>query len=80
MTKTQVGLGVLAIPASFDQLGLIPGMISLIVVALLTGWAAHVVGTFKQRHPEVYGLDDAARLMFHRVGYEVFSIVFIVCE
>lgn len=80
MTKTQIGLGILTIPASFHQLGLIPGVICLCAVAVLTGWASYVIGAFKRSHPEVYGLDDAAKLMLGRVGYEVFSIIFCVCE
>lgn len=79
MMKTQLGLGILAIPASFDQLGLIPGIICLFLVATLTGWASYMIGTFKQRHQGVYGLDDAARLMFGRIGYELFSAIFCIC-
>lgn len=80
MMKTQVGLGVLAIPASFDQLGMIPGIILLCVVAVLTGWASYVIGSFKLRHPSVYGLDDAAGLMFGPVGYQVMGVVFCICK
>ena len=35
--KTQIGLGVLSIPAAFDTLGLIPGIISLLVIGLVGG-------------------------------------------
>lgn len=78
MMKTQVGLGVLAIPASFAQLGLIPGVILLCTIAVLTGWASHIIGSFKLRHRDVYGLDDAARLMFGPIGYQVMGVVFCV--
>ncbi|KAF5009145.1 hypothetical protein FDECE_4589 [Fusarium decemcellulare] len=74
MMKSQIGLGVLSIPASFDVLGLIPGVICLLVIAVLTTWSDYIVGKFKLRHPEVYGIDDAAGLMFGRVGKEVYGI------
>ncbi|KAI8716722.1 Aa-trans domain-containing protein [Fusarium sp. LHS14.1] len=76
MMKTQIGLGVLSIPAVFHSLGLVPGLIALIAIAVITTWSGYVVGTFKLRHPEVYGIDDAGALMFGRMGREVFGIAF----
>ncbi|KAJ4328792.1 hypothetical protein N0V84_000799 [Fusarium piperis] len=76
MMKTQIGLGVLSIPAVFHSLGLVPGMVALIAIAVITTWSGYVVGTFKLRHPEVYGIDDAGALMFGRIGREVFGIAF----
>ncbi|KAL6916383.1 hypothetical protein ACHAPO_007433 [Fusarium lateritium] len=74
MMKSQIGLGVLSIPASFDALGLIPGIICMLVIAVITTWSDLVVGKFKQRHPEVYGIDDAAGLVFGRIGKEFYGI------
>lgn len=79
MMKTQIGLGVLSIPAVFHSLGLVPGLIALIAIAVITTWSGYVVGTFKLRHPEVYGIDDAGALMFGRMGREVFGIAFCLC-
>lgn len=55
MMKTQIGLGVLAIPTIFDSLGMIPGVICLCIVAGLNSWSNYQVGVFKLRHPEIYG-------------------------
>ncbi|KAE8137477.1 transmembrane amino acid transporter [Aspergillus pseudotamarii] len=66
MTKTMIGLGVLSIPAAFDVLGLIPGVLCLLAVAAITIWSMFVVGTFKLNHPEVYAIDD--------VGYKLFGV------
>lgn len=79
MMKTQIGLGVLSIPATFDTLGLIPGLICLLAIAGITTWSDHIVGVFKRRHPEVYGIDDAGGLMFGRIGREAFGAAFCVC-
>ncbi|KAF4971985.1 hypothetical protein FSARC_1315 [Fusarium sarcochroum] len=73
MTKSQIGLGVLSIPASFDALGLIPGIICMLVIAVITTWSDYIVGRFKINHPEVYGIDDAAGLVFGRIGKEFYG-------
>ncbi|ENH72353.1 N amino acid transport system protein [Fusarium oxysporum f. sp. cubense race 1] len=76
MMKTQLGLGILSIPSVFDTLGMIPGLICLCVVAAITTWSDYIVGTFKLRHREVYGIDDAGGLMFGRAGQEIFGFAF----
>jgi amino acid permease len=80
MMKTQVGLGVLSIPAAFDALGLVPGIIGLIVIGIMTTWCNWVVGTFKLNHREIYGVDDAARLMFGPIGREILAVAFVFCN
>lgn len=76
MLKTQIGLGVLSIPEVFDVLGLIPGVICLVAIAVCTSWSGYIVGVFKVRHPDVYGLDDVGRKILGRFGYESFGIAF----
>ncbi|KAF5022675.1 hypothetical protein F66182_5223 [Fusarium sp. NRRL 66182] len=78
MTKTQIGLGVLSIPQTFDSLGMIPGIICLLTVAVITTWSDYMIGVFKRKHPEVYGIDDAGYIMFGRVGREVIATVFML--
>ena len=76
MMKTQIGLGVLAIPVTFDILGMIPGIICLITIATITTWSDYVVGVFKHRHPEVYGIDDVGDLIFGKAGRIIFGTGF----
>ncbi|KAK4624772.1 N amino acid transport system protein [Fulvia fulva] len=78
MMKTQIGLGVLSIPVVFDTLGMIPGVICLIAIAVITTWSDYVVGIFKLNHPEVYGIDDAGKLMFGKPGQYVLGIAFVL--
>lgn len=80
MLKTQIGLGVLSIPSVFDTLGMVPGVIFLCIVAAIATWTSYMVGVFKMNHREVYGIDDAGGLMFGRIGREVSSIAFSLCE
>lgn len=78
--KTQIGLGVLSIPAVLDTLGMVPGIIVLLVIAIITTWSDYMVGVFKLRHRSVYGIDDVGQLLFGRIGREFFGIVFVLCE
>ncbi|KAH6877081.1 transmembrane amino acid transporter protein-domain-containing protein [Thelonectria olida] len=78
MTKTQIGLGVLSIPATFDALGIVPGVILLMTVSAVTTWSDYIIGVFKRNHPEVYGIDDAGFKMFGRIGREVFATAFML--
>lgn len=79
MMKTQVGLGVLSLPAVFDTLGMIPGIIMLLTIGGITTWSNLVIGTFKINHREVYSIDDAGELMFGRIGREVIGIAYCLC-
>jgi hypothetical protein len=47
---------------------------------LLVPQSDYIVGCFKLRHPEVYGIDDAGGIMFGRIGKEVLGVVFFLCE
>ncbi|KAL5049419.1 hypothetical protein BDW71DRAFT_175849 [Aspergillus fruticulosus] len=76
MMKAQLGLGVLSIPQVFDTLGLIPGVLIVLAISGMTGWSNWMVGVFKRRHPEVYGIDDVGRMLFGRVGFEVLGAAY----
>lgn len=78
MMKTQIGLGVLSIPLVFDTLGMIPGIIVLIAIAVITKWSDYVVGIFKLNHPEVYGIDDVGKMIFGKPGQIVMETAFVL--
>lgn len=75
--KTQIGLGVLSFPSVFDTVGLIPGVILLVVIGGMTTWSDYIVGVFKLKHRQVYGVDDVGQLLFGRVGKEVLAFAFM---
>ncbi|CAI7676839.1 unnamed protein product [Penicillium pancosmium] len=76
MMKTQIGLGVLSIPVAFNSLGVIPGVIVLCLIAGITTWSDFIIGTFKLRHREVYGIDDVGELLFGKAGRIVLGTAF----
>ncbi|CAI0643156.1 unnamed protein product [Colletotrichum noveboracense] len=80
MMKTQIGLGVLSMPSIFDVLGIVPGVIILCTIAGITTWSDYMVGVFKLRHPQVYGMDDVGELLFGRIGRQVFGAFFVLSQ
>ncbi|KAL3493287.1 transmembrane amino acid transporter protein-domain-containing protein [Aspergillus germanicus] len=78
MMKTQFGMGVLSIPATFDTLGIIPGVICLLTVGVVTTWSIHIIGAFKRRHPEIYSIDDAGFKMFGVAGREILGFAYCI--
>ena len=80
MMKTQIGLGVLSIPAVFDALGIVPGVICLCAIGAITTWSDYIVGVFKLRHREVYGIDDVGGLIFGPVGRHILGVAFCLCK
>lgn len=80
MIKTQIGLGVLSMPVVFNTLGIVPGILTLVIVAAVTTWSDYMVYVFKLNHPEVYGIDDVGRMFFGRVGFEIFGAMYTLCK
>ncbi|KAJ2993719.1 hypothetical protein NUW58_g72 [Xylaria curta] len=76
MMKPQFGLGVLSIPFVLQVLGLVPGVLAIVGIGIISLWSSYIVGEFKLRHRHVYGIDDAADMMFGKWGREVFGVVF----
>ena len=80
MIKTQIGLGVLSIPAVLDTLGMGPGLVVLIVIGIITTWSNYMIGVFKKNHPSVYSIDDVGYKLFGKTGRELFYVVFVLCK
>ena len=78
--KTQIGLGVLSIPAVFDALGIVPGIICMLAIGGITTWSDYVIGDFKLNHPEIYSIDDVGQLLFGKIGRQVIAVMFFLCE
>lgn len=79
MMKTQIGLGVLAIPSALDVLGIVPGIICIVIIACMTTWSGYIIGQFKINHREVYSIDDAGDIMFGLPGRVFLATGFCLC-
>ncbi|KAJ5902871.1 hypothetical protein N7495_003399 [Penicillium taxi] len=78
MMKTQCGLGVLSIPSAFDAIGIVPGVICLCAIAAITTWSDYIIGVFKLRHREVYGIDDVGGMLLGRTGKAILGAAFVL--
>ncbi|GAA5832495.1 hypothetical protein JCM11251_001346 [Rhodosporidiobolus azoricus] len=76
LIKSQIGVGVLSLPSAFETLGLVPGIIILVSFAVFATWADIYQARYKIKHPTVYSLQDAGKLMFGRIGSEVFGTAY----
>ncbi|GAA5874281.1 hypothetical protein JCM8547_007552, partial [Rhodosporidiobolus lusitaniae] len=76
MVKTQIGLGVLGIPSVLSTFGLGPGIVLLFVVGFLTSWTAYLIGKFKLRYPQAYGMSDIGHIVGGKIGREVVSVFY----
>ena len=79
MMKTQIGLGVLSIPAVLDVLGMVPGVICLLIVGIITTWTNYMIGQFKLNHRSVYSIDDMGEKALGRFGKEFFAGAYLLC-
>jgi hypothetical protein len=39
-----------------------------------------MIGVFKLLHPAVYGIDDVGKMLFGRIGFELFGAMYTLCE
>ncbi|GAA6034593.1 hypothetical protein JCM8097_005413 [Rhodosporidiobolus ruineniae] len=77
LMKAQIGLGVLSIPDVFHILGLAPGIIVIIVMAILTTWTDYYIGgPWKKLHPTCYSVSDCGMILGGRIGREFFGIAY----
>ncbi|GAA5854748.1 hypothetical protein JCM8547_004056 [Rhodosporidiobolus lusitaniae] len=76
MIKSQIGIGVLSLPYAFHTLGLVPGILVLLSLFFMTLWCDYYTGVFKEKHPSVYSLSDAGRLMFGKFGEEFVGVMY----
>lgn len=80
MIKVNIGLGVLAIPFLFQVVGMVPGIILFLAVAVLITWCTYCIQAFKLSHPQVYAIDDIGYIMGGVWGRKILAIAMVLCE
>ncbi|KAK0641720.1 transmembrane amino acid transporter protein-domain-containing protein [Cercophora newfieldiana] len=71
-----IALGSLSLPAAFATLGMVAGVICSVGLGIAAVYSSYVVGQLKLKYPEITHYADAGRLMFGKIGYEVFGFMF----
>ncbi|KAF3760451.1 hypothetical protein M406DRAFT_93301 [Cryphonectria parasitica EP155] len=58
-----VSLGILSLPSVMATLGLVPGIIVIIIIAIISGYSGLVFGKFCQLYPNIRSFGDAGGVM-----------------
>ena len=71
VTKFQIGLGALSLPHTFHVLGFFPGILCLVIIAIISTTAGYICGNARQYYPHMHNISDAAELLFGKAGKEI---------
>ncbi|KAF4220674.1 hypothetical protein CNMCM8980_001629 [Aspergillus fumigatiaffinis] len=72
-------LGILTLPSAVATLGIVPGVILIVGIAILTVYTGFVMGQFKQRYPHVHSIADAGEVLFGWLGREILGTGLLLC-
>ncbi|KAF4275112.1 hypothetical protein CNMCM8812_002839 [Aspergillus fumigatus] len=72
-------LGILTLPSAVATLGIVPGVILIVGIAILTVYTGYVMGQFKQRYPHVHSIADGGEVLFGWVGREILGAGLLLC-
>ncbi|KAI5459057.1 transmembrane amino acid transporter protein-domain-containing protein [Mariannaea sp. PMI_226] len=73
-----IALGSLSLPKAFHALGMILGVILTVFLGAVAIFTSYIIGRIKLAYPEISHYADAGRLLFGRIGYEVFGVAFVL--
>ncbi|KAJ5612313.1 hypothetical protein N7510_005507 [Penicillium lagena] len=73
MIAESVSLGVLSLPATLAELGLVPAIILIIGLGILATYTGYVIGQFHQAYPHIQNLADAGEILMGTFGRELFG-------
>lgn len=76
IAKSQLALGVLGLPATLNTLGFLPGLICLCCLCFLCTYTGFTIGKFRNNHPHIYCIDDAAYMLFGKWARELMGVAF----
>ncbi|GFF80071.1 putative neutral amino acid permease [Aspergillus udagawae] len=72
-------LGMLSLPSAVATLGIVPGVILIVGIAILTIYTGHVMGQFKQKFHRVHSIADAGEVLFGWIGREILGTGLLLC-
>lgn len=73
-----IALGALSLPQAYATLGMFPGVFLTITLGCISIFTSYLVGQVKLKYPQVASYADAGRLLFGRVGYEIFGAALVL--
>lgn len=75
---TEVGIGILSLPAVLKTLGLIPGLIAILVIGILATYTAYLYFQFWRRYKHINNLPDALAVLGGKVLSTIGGIGLII--
>ncbi|CEJ81862.1 Putative Transmembrane amino acid transporter [[Torrubiella] hemipterigena] len=73
-----IALGALSLPKSFATLGMVPGVLLTVGLGFVAIFTSYIVGRVKLAFPQTANYADAGRLLFGRIGYEIFGAALVL--
>ncbi|CAO1623198.1 unnamed protein product [Sympodiomycopsis kandeliae] len=76
--KLQIGIGVIGLPGTFDTLGFFPGLLSLILLCIITTYTGILAGKIRLHYPEIHSPAELGGVLFrgNRIAIELFGIAY----
>ncbi|GIJ98162.1 hypothetical protein Aspvir_000277 [Aspergillus viridinutans] len=72
-------LGMLSLPSAVATLGIVPGVILIVGIAIVTIYTGYVMGQFRVRYQRVHSIADAGEVLFGWIGREVLGTGLLLC-
>lgn len=78
LITNQVGLGILSLPGALQDLGIVPGIISILAMATISTYTAYVLLQYYLRYPFVVNMMDQARVLGGAPMYAVTGVGMVI--
>ncbi|KAJ5349936.1 hypothetical protein N7541_007663 [Penicillium brevicompactum] len=78
IAKFQIGLGALSLPSTFHVLGFFPGVLSFVLLAIITTVAGYVSGNARRYFPQMHSVGDAAQVLFGKGACEFVGLIYYI--
>ncbi|KAJ5855735.1 uncharacterized protein N7529_009679 [Penicillium soppii] len=78
MIAETISLGILALPKALATLGLVPGVLTILVIGLISTYTGYTIGQFKCRHVQIHSMADAGDILVGRIGRTTLDIAQLV--
>lgn len=75
MVAETISLGILSLPATVSQLGLVPGLIIMVGMGILASYNGYVIGQIKWRFPHISSMSDAGEVLLGAFGREFLGVI-----
>ncbi|KAF2015230.1 putative amino acid transporter [Aaosphaeria arxii CBS 175.79] len=73
-----IALGALSLPSAYHTIGMVPGVLLTVGLGSVSIFTSYIIGQVKLAYPDISHYADAGRLLFGRIGYEIFGAALLL--